>query len=94
MTSCAVFPCIPVVTDRTSMFCGDKFPMFSDIGMAVVALDVLFNQVFFMWKIHAKDLFVDFFNPGVTSGTLSWDLFSYSQKTFGLIRRAYHTQSF
>jgi hypothetical protein len=79
------------MTDSTALFGGDKFSMFSDIGMAGAALYFLLNQMLFMGEIKAEDLRIDFFNPAVAVRTLSRDFSGHTQETFGFIRRTYDT---
>jgi hypothetical protein len=76
MTDCAVFFWFLVMTGSAALFCGDKFSMFSDIGMAGAALYFLFNQMLFMKEIKAKNLSVYFFDSSVAVRALSWHFFS------------------
>ena len=71
MASGAVLGRILMVTDSAALFISDEFAMFSDIRVADIALDFLFEKMTFMGEIQAEYLFFDFLNSRMAARALS-----------------------
>ena len=72
-----------MVTDCTALLGGDKLTVFSDVGMAGVALNFLFHKMAFMGEIEAEDLGADFIDSRMAVGAFRRNDFGFYGHGFG-----------